>query len=129
MPLALGYGYAFPRALRQADVVIIILSALIAVVNGALEELLWRGAYLSIFPDSWFFAYVYPAIGFAVWHFAPQSVVPDTASGGAISLVAVSGVVGLMWAWVANQTGSILWVTFSHVLFDFSGLGARFYFG
>jgi hypothetical protein len=128
VPLALGYGYAFPRAIREADAVIIVLSLVIAIVNGTLEELLWRGAYVSVFPNSRFLATVYPAVGFAVWHFAPQSVVPNTAPGGAVSLVVVAALVGAMWAWVANQTGSILWVTLSHVLFDFSGLGARIYF-
>lgn len=129
LPLALGYGYAFPRAIGQADALIIILSLVIAVVNGAMEELLWRGAYGSAFPDNWFLATLYPAIGFAVWHFAPQSVVPNPAPGGAVSLVVVAGLVGLGWAWVAHRTKSILWVTLSHVLFDFSGLGARIYFG
>jgi membrane protease YdiL (CAAX protease family) len=101
---------------------------LIALVNGSLEELLWRGAYVSVFPESWFFGLFYPAIGFAVWHFAPQAVFPSRAPGGNLALVVVAGLVGLMWGWVALQSGSILWTTVSHVLFDFSGLGARVYF-
>jgi hypothetical protein len=128
IPLLLGYGYAFPRAVKQANLTIILLSALIALVNGSLEELLWRGAYVSVFPESWFFGLFYPAIGFAVWHFAPQAVFPSRAPGGNLALVVVAGLVGLMWGWVALQSGSILWTTVSHVLFDFSGLGARVYF-
>ena len=128
IPLGLGYGYVFPRAIRQADLTIIVMSVVISFVNGVTEELLWRGAYVSLFPNSWFLTTVYPALGFAIWHFAPQSVVPNPAPGGAVSLVVVAGLVGAMWAWVANQTGSILWVTVSHILFDFSGLGARIYF-
>jgi membrane protease YdiL (CAAX protease family) len=128
IPLMLGYGYAFPRAIKGAGWKIILLSALIALVNGMLEELLWRGAYISIFPHNWLLAYLYPAIGFAVWHFAPQSIVPSSAPGGNLVLVIVAGLVGLMWGWVALQTGSILWTTISHILFDFSGLGARVYF-
>jgi uncharacterized protein len=53
LPLALGYGYAFPRALRMADAAVIALSALLAIINAPLEELLWRGAYVVAFPNQW----------------------------------------------------------------------------
>ncbi len=128
-PLLLGYGYAFPKAIHDAPVGVILLSALIAAVNAPLEELLWRGAYLTAFPDGWLLGYVYPSIGFALWHVAPLSVVPNRAPGGAWSFVAISGLVGFMWGWVAKTTGSILWTSAAHVLFDFSGLGARIYLG
>lgn len=128
LPLLLGYGYAFPRAIRGADWVVIVLSAALALTNGTLEELLWRGAYLRTFPDSWMLGYVYPSIGFAVWHLAPLAMVPSRAPGGSVSFVIVSGIVGLIWGLVARKSGSILWPAISHVLFDFSGLGARFYF-
>jgi hypothetical protein len=62
-----------------------------------------------------------------VWHFAPQSVFRSKAPGGNVSLVVVAGLVGLMWGWVAWSSGSILWVTVSHVPFDFSGLGGKIY--
>jgi hypothetical protein len=45
-----------------------------------------------------------------------------------MALVLVAAAVGLMWGWVAYQTGTLVWVTISQVLFDFSGLGARAYF-
>jgi membrane protease YdiL (CAAX protease family) len=128
IPLLLGYGYAFPRAIGQASVSIVLLSALLAIINGTLEELLWRGAYLTAFQGNWFLGYIYPAFGFAIWHLAPQSIFRNPAPGGSIALVVVAGVVGLMWGWVSRQTGSILWGTVSHILFDFSGLGARIYF-
>jgi membrane protease YdiL (CAAX protease family) len=127
LPLILGYGYAFPRALAGADVVVILVSAVLALVNGVLEELLWRGAYIEVFPDSRRLSVYYPTIGFAVWHFSPQSVFPNPAPGGRVSLVIVAGLVGLIWAWVARRDGSIRATTLSHVLFDFSGLGGRLY--
>ncbi|NPV80535.1 MAG: CPBP family intramembrane metalloprotease [Firmicutes bacterium] len=128
IPLILGFGYAFPKVLPRADLVIILASSGIALVNGTLEEVLWRGTYVKIFPGHLFLGYIYPAIGFGVWHFSPQSVFPNTAPGGSVSLVIVAGLVGLMWGWVARRTGSILWTTISHILFDFSGLGALIYF-
>lgn len=127
IPLLLGFGYAFPRVLSRANLGVIIASLGIALVNGALEEVLWRGTYVRIFPNHWFLGYIYPAIGFGVWHFSPQSVFPNTAPGGSVSLVIVAGLVGLMWGWVARRSGSILRTTISHILFDFSGLGALIY--
>jgi membrane protease YdiL (CAAX protease family) len=41
--------------------------------------------------------------------------------------VGAAAMSGLQWGWVAWRTGSIRWTTVSHVLFDFSGLGARLY--
>jgi len=67
-------------------------------------------------------------VGFAVWHFAPQSVFPNPRPGATVSLVVAAGIVGLMWGWVAHKTKSIRWTTLSHILFDFSGLGGRVYF-
>jgi hypothetical protein len=128
-PLLLGYGYAFPRAIKNATIKLVILSALLAIINATLEELLWRGTFISAFPENWFFGLLYPAIGFAVWHFAPQSIFPNKSPGGNLSLVIVAGIVGLMWGRVAWQSGSILLGDFSHILFDFSGLGGRIYLG
>ena len=127
-PLALGYGYAFPKAVRQVSFQVILFSALIAIVNGTLEEVLWRGTYLQVFPNSWFLGLVYPAFGFAVWHFAPQSIHPNRAPGGNLSLVLIAWMIALLWGYVAKVSGSILLPVISHILFDFSGLGARIYF-
>ena len=128
LPCLLGYGYAFPRALHHANASIILLSAILALTNGTLEELLWRGSYLKTFPADWLRGWAYPSLGFAVWHFAPLAVLPNRAPGGNLLFVLVAGAAGMMWGWVAYRSRSILWATVAHVLFDFSGLGARIYF-
>lgn len=128
LPLLLGYGYEFPRVLRKVQgATVFLLSGILALVNGTLEEVLWRGTYLRVFPDSWLLGTLYPTLGFAVWHFAPQSVFPNPRPGGNLLLVVVAGVMGLLWGWVAKRTRSIRWTVVSHVLFDYSGLGARIY--
>ena len=126
-PLFLGYGYAFPRAVRGADATLLLASAALAAVNATLEELLWRGSYIATFPDSWLLGIVFPSVGFGIWHLSPQVLHPNRAPGGRLSFVAVSVVIGLMWGWVAFATASILMTSIAHVLFDFSGLGARVY--
>jgi hypothetical protein len=74
LPLLLAYGYAFPRVLPHATVAIVLLSAWIAVVNGTLEEVFWRGTYVQVFPRHLLWGYLYPSLGFGLWHIAPQSV-------------------------------------------------------
>lgn len=127
IPLLLAYAYEFPRAVQDANLPILLLSAVISIVNGAGEEVLWRGTYATVFPENKVLGWLYPSLGFAVWHIAPQSVFANTRPGGVMSLVAVALVIGLMWGWVSLKTRSVRWTTLSHILFDFSGLGARVY--
>jgi hypothetical protein len=129
LPLAAGYAYALPRAMAGASAEAVLASAALAVVNAPLEEILWRGTYARWFPDSWWLGYVYPSVGFAVWHLAPLSIVGNRAPGGTLSFVVASTVLGLLWGWVARRTGTIRWTSVVHILFDFSGLGGRLYFG
>jgi hypothetical protein len=127
-PLLVAYGYEFPRVLSQATLPIVLTSALISLINGTAEELLWRGVYSRVFPDNLWWGYLYPAFGFAIWHFAPQSVFPSSRPGASLSLVAFALFLGLVWGWIAYRTQSVRWTTLAHIIFDFSGLGGRLYF-
>jgi hypothetical protein len=86
---------------------------LMAVGNGILEEVLWRGVYAVHFPDSVLWGVAWPTLWFALWHIAPGQV-----SMGSRAWVLVSGaaVFGLAMAWVAHKTGSIRWTILSHFL-------------
>jgi membrane protease YdiL (CAAX protease family) len=128
VPPMVGYSLAFPRALAQANKKIVLASAGQALVNASAEELLWRGTYQAVFPRSFALGYLYPSVGFAEWHYAPQVVFPSRYPGGASSFVVSAGLFGLLWARVASRSGSIGWCVVSHILLDFSGLGARIYF-
>jgi membrane protease YdiL (CAAX protease family) len=125
LPLLFAYAYVFPRALAGADAVLVATSFLLATVNGALEEMLWRGTYLALFPRSLRLGWLYPSIAFGIWHLAPQLLVPSAHPGGPAAFVAVATILGLVWGWAARRARSLLPGMISHVLFDFSGLGAR----
>ncbi len=112
-----------------ATLPIVLASAAIAAVNAAGEEILWRGTYVRVFPGRRLLGHIYPALGFGVWHLAPQRVFPNPHPGGALSFVFVASLWGLLYGWVAQRTGSIRWTTLSHCLLDLSGLGATIYFG
>src|SRR3954452_24174831 len=128
LPLLFGYAYAFPSALKEANLLIIVLSFIMAVVNATLEEVLWRGVYFKTFKNHRSFSIIYSSFGFAVWHYAPQLVFRSSNPGGAHSFVAFAFFLGLLYSWVAVKQKSIFWVSISHILFDFSGLGARLCF-
>ena len=127
-PLILACGYALPKALHHATFKIILLSLILALVNAPLEELLWRGLYLKFFGDNQLLFILYSSFGFAIWHFAPQTIFPNKAPGGQWSFVAVAFILGVLYSIVVKNTNSILLTSASHFLFDFSGLGGRIYF-
>jgi membrane protease YdiL (CAAX protease family) len=124
-PPLVSLAFIFPRQLAGASQRLLLISALLALVNGVLEELLWRGVYMTLFPDNPWLAIVYPAIGFAIWHFAPQSIYPYDGPGGRVVLVAGAALLGLLWGWAAASTGVILYTALAHILVDFSALGWR----
>jgi membrane protease YdiL (CAAX protease family) len=127
-PPALGLVGAFPAAVREADLRTVLASVGIAAANATVEEVLWRGLFLEEFPDDAFKGWLYPSLGFGLWHLAPQTIFPSRSPGGRWSFVAVATAVGLLYGRLAWNTRSIRWTTLSHVLFDSSGLGARIYF-
>jgi len=84
--------------------------------NGFFEELLWRGVYMSVFPNSIIFRIVWPSVWFALWHYAPGSVHSD---GNVIGLIIGSGLMGFYLSWLARKTDSIWWTIVMHTLGGF----------
>lgn len=124
-PVVVAWITMFPTAVEQATPTIVISAALFSVVNGTLEEVLWRGTYVSAFPGSWLWGVVYPSIGFGFWHLAPQAVYSDQGPGGALAFAVMAIFLGLPFGWVAKKSGSIRWVVLAHILLDFAALDGR----
>lgn len=80
------------------------------------------GIFIRKFPNSRLFGWIYPAIMFALWHIAPQSVLQSQFAGGAFSFVFYALLLGLGWGYVAWKTGTIRHVTAAHILHDILGL-------
>jgi membrane protease YdiL (CAAX protease family) len=108
---------------------VLVSSAALAIVNAIAEEVLWRGIYSSVFPRQLIRGYLYPAVGFALWHVVPQSIHPSQLRGGTKAFLAGAFFIGLGHGWVAWRTRSIRWTTLTHILTDFLGLGGFIYFG
>lgn len=129
-PVALPIAFVLPLRLSDLTVSIVVVSILLGIVTGVTEEILWRGVYVKLFPNSIWLKYVYPSVGFALWHIAPQSVRPVSLLPPHVALVAfvfVSLLLGLSWGYYAQKTGSIRWCTIAHVINDAFGFGAFAY--
>jgi membrane protease YdiL (CAAX protease family) len=114
--------------LRRANAAAVATIAAVALVNAALEELLWRGVYISRWPDDPWLGVAWPAVGFGLWHLAPQVIHPSGL--GPVTYVVSATALGLSWGWVAWQTRSLRWVGLSHVVTDGSGIAnASFFLG
>lgn len=82
-------------------------------VNGTLEEVLWRGVYIELFPGDKLWGLGWPTLWFALWHLAPGSISPLT---NVAVLVAGAAVFGVCWGGLALRTGSIRYSAASHIL-------------
>lgn len=82
-----------------------------AFANGTLEEVLWRGVYIKLFPNDKLRGLIWPTIWFSLWHYAPGSMHagPYVLMGGALFL-------GGCLAWLAMRTNSIRWPAVCHTL-------------
>jgi len=87
------------------------------------EEVLWRGVYVVSFPRRPWLAVGFPALGFALWHFVPQSVFP--AASGPVPFVASTLCLGLVYGVIAYRMRSAKWTAISHALNGILASGGR----
>lgn len=81
--------------------------------NGFFEEVLWRGVYLKYFSENIFYSIIWPAFWFALWHYIPGSLSPNS---NVIGLMIGAGLFGLYLGFLAKKTGSIWWCIVCHTL-------------
>jgi len=97
------WAVAFPlffRSLpgvRKAGARTLLASAALGPVIGVTEEVLWRGVYARVFPDSVALGYVDPSVASGFWHIAPQSVATNRAPSGALCFGGYSVLLGLSY--------------------------------
>jgi len=129
IPVIIYPAFYLPEVWQQITLTVVLLSLLVALVNGTLEELLWRGTYVTAFPDNRFLGYLFPSVAFGVWHVAPYAALPEFEAAGAVMGIAGGTLFGLCWGWVAWKTGSIRLAAISHVLANFLAMAALNFMG
>lgn len=108
---------------RAAGPEAIAFAAGLGTTNALAEEVLWRGVPIDTFPDEPFRGWLWPAVGFAVWHLVPMSTRPITTRRRA-SVLAGAALIGMANGWIAQRTGSLGAVTTAHALTDSCGVRA-----
>jgi len=104
----------------RAPLVLILLAIPLATLNGCCEEIVWRGLYVRRFPRNPWLAILYPSLGFALWHLAPQVVFP---AENVIGFVTSTYFLALPYGYIAYRTGSARWTAISHSLSGIMALG------
>jgi membrane protease YdiL (CAAX protease family) len=103
----------YGRDFIHAPLLMIVLAIPLATINGICEELLWRGLYVRAFPGNPWLGMVFPGVGFALWHFVPQTIYP---AENQLSFVLSTLFLGLAYGLIAYRTGSAKWTAISHSL-------------
>ena len=104
-----GMGY------EKESVWILLLLLSTSFGNGFFEEVLWRGVYVTLFPNNIFFWLIWPNIWFALWHYVPGSVFHGNIAG-LIGLMAGSGLMGIILSCLTKKTNTLWWAIIAHVL-------------
>lgn len=92
------------------------LAAMIALINGPLEEIAWRGGFMTRFADKPRLGFWLGLVLFTAWH-APLLLSHGIDfPGGWPALLGGAALLGLLWSWIAWRTRSIFWTAIAHVL-------------
>jgi len=91
---------------------ILILIFSTTVGNGFFEEVLWRGVYVTLFPDNIFYRMIWPGIWFGLWHFVPVSLL----GGNPLGMMIGSTAMGLYLSYLTKKTGTLQWAILTHFL-------------
>ena len=126
VPVILAFFFGpFKNRIEIGSPLIISLSLVYAAINAFSEELLWRGLYYDHHQGNFLYAVIVPSIWFGIWHYAPLSVQPSI-SGNFYFILSAIGL-GFCWGIVTFYTRSLFWSIISHILVDFSGIGALYF--
>ena len=116
-----GAAVMYLPSIANAPILLVAIALPVAIISGTCEEILWRGLYTKVFPHRLILGFIYPTIGFAVWHVSPQLVFPS--ASGIVAFAGSTFFLGLCYGAVAYKTGSIKWTALSHSLNGILALG------
>ena len=107
VPVLGAFVVAFLPIVSELRATTFLVAGAVGVVNGALEEIYWRGVTLASVEgrDKWA-RYVVAATLFTIFHFAFLRLGLDY-RGGALALVGGAGIMGALWTIVAVKTASV----------------------
>jgi membrane protease YdiL (CAAX protease family) len=123
-PLAGAFYVNFLPYIGLITYQIVVLVLVTSVINGAVEELYWRGLYMVEFPKNILVGVWLATLLFGLWHIAIFSI-SEISFGGFLPLVFGSTLMGLLWAFCSRKLQSISPSIIAHIFvntFAFTGL-------
>ena len=123
--------YIFIPNVSSTPLLAIFAGTLQGMTHGPLEELLWRGLYINLFPKNFFLAFIYPTLFFTLWHIPPAILFrpnPMQVPGGYIGVLSGALVFGICYGLIAWRTKSIKWPAILHAIMGFLALSGTMYF-
>jgi hypothetical protein len=111
--VALVAVFMYAGEFLRAPLTLILLAIPLATLNGFCEEILWRGLYVRRFPRNPWLGILYPSLGFALWHLAPQVIF---SAENVLGFVLSTFFLALPYGFIAWRTGSAKWTAISHSL-------------
>jgi len=102
-----------------------ILLVTMALLNGTIEEVYWRGLYLLEYPQDRRIGVWASTVLFGAWHISLWFARGVAYQGGFMALVGGAFVMGLLWTGVTRSVGNVRACILAHVLvnlFAFTGL-------
>ena len=82
--------------------------------NGFFEEVLWRGVYVTLFPNNIFYRMIWPSIWFGLWHYIPVSI-HNSELTGLIGMMVGPMMMGLYLSYLTKKTNTLWWAIITHV--------------
>ena len=93
----------------------------VGVTNAVAEEALWRGAPVAVFGNDPVLGWLWPAVGFTLWH-----LVPLTASAASrrrkFETLLGAALIGFGHGWLAWRTRSLVATSVAHAVTDAGGV-------
>ena len=106
---------------RTAGPVAVAAASGVGVTNAVAEEALWRGAPVAVFGNDPVLGWLWPAVGFTLWH-----LVPLTASAAnqrrKVQTLFGAALIGFGHGWLAWRTRSLVATSVAHAVTDASGV-------
>lgn len=125
LPVAGVFYISFLPSMARLTVQTGALVLAMAILNGLIEEIYWRGLYLKEFGNNIVIGLYLSTLLFGVWHFSLWFVKGIEYSGGLLALVGGAYLMGLLWSYSSRKIGNIRMCIVGHVfvnVFAFTGL-------
>jgi membrane protease YdiL (CAAX protease family) len=104
---------AGPRAVAVA--------AGVGVTNAIAEEALWRGAPVIVFPNDPVLGWLWPAVGFTLWHLVPLAA-SSASRGRKLQTLFGAALIGFGDGWLVWRTRSLVATSVAHAVTDACGV-------